>query len=267
MEINGYKFTIGTDPEHFIAKNGQFVSAFGLIPGTKKNPFAVKHGAVQVDGMATEFNVDPSATADEFISNIHEVRQQLAEMLPGFDFLRVASIDVPEDIFNSSPLEAIELGCDPDFNCYTMGPNEAPDRLMPMRTVGGHVHVGGFTPDKKTHFLDMARLTSLLDEAVGIYSLLWDHDDKRRILYGKAGAFRPKSYGMEWRSLSAMWTFDDNLIKFVFDQTGKAMERFFDKDYKPHQDVQHIINDGLRDHELLAKGKEVEYLRDFGYAA
>lgn len=265
MKINGKDFTIGTDPEHFLGQSGEFVSAYGMIPGTKENPHKVFNGAVQVDGMAAEFNIDPVESADDFINNIEVVRQQLAEMVPGFEFLQVASVDIPEDLFNKQPLEALELGCDPDFNCYTMDINEPPNGELAMRTVGGHIHIGGFNTKKPMsgkHFVKMAKLTSLMDEAIGVYSLLWDGDDKRREMYGKAGAFRPKKYGVEWRSLSALWTFKPKLIKFVFDQTEKAIARLFDEDYQPHEDVQQIINKGLRDHDLLQRGEEVEYLKD-----
>jgi len=51
---------VGCDPEYFVKKNGIFQSAHGLIMGDKKNPQKVRNGAVQVDGMAVEFNIDPA---------------------------------------------------------------------------------------------------------------------------------------------------------------------------------------------------------------
>ena len=58
MLVNNKKFTIGADPEVFVADSltNTFVSAHDLVPGTKLEPFAVNKGAVQVDGMALEFN-------------------------------------------------------------------------------------------------------------------------------------------------------------------------------------------------------------------
>ena len=53
---------VGCDPEVFVAKGGKFISAHGMIPGTKKAPHKVERGAVQVDGMALEFNIDPAAS-------------------------------------------------------------------------------------------------------------------------------------------------------------------------------------------------------------
>ena len=56
------KILVGCDPEVFVKQNGVFKSAFGLIKGDKKNPQKIRNGAVQVDGMALEFNIDPAAS-------------------------------------------------------------------------------------------------------------------------------------------------------------------------------------------------------------
>lgn len=53
-------YLVGADPELFVSKAGVILSAFGLVGGTKKVPQKVERGAVQVDGMALEFNIDPA---------------------------------------------------------------------------------------------------------------------------------------------------------------------------------------------------------------
>ena len=64
-------YLIGADPEVFVTdKNNQFVSAFNMVPGDKAKPYPVPFGAVQVDGMALEFNIEPASTRQEFIHNI-----------------------------------------------------------------------------------------------------------------------------------------------------------------------------------------------------
>ena len=45
----------------------------------------------------------------------------------------------------------------------------------------------------------------------------------RKKLYGKAGAYRPKPYGLEYRSLSNFWVFDDKLIRWVWRNTERAL--------------------------------------------
>jgi hypothetical protein len=63
------EFKIGADPEFFLRDKatGKFVSAHGLIPGTKRQPMKVDKGAVQVDGMALEFNIDPVTNLDSSV--------------------------------------------------------------------------------------------------------------------------------------------------------------------------------------------------------
>ena len=51
--------TFGCDPELFVVNgNDEFVYP-EWIPGNKEEPHPVEHGAVQIDGMAAEFNIDP----------------------------------------------------------------------------------------------------------------------------------------------------------------------------------------------------------------
>ena len=58
------------------------VSAHGLIPGTKYEPYPIPHGALQVDGTALEFNINPSSSYEEFNTNIDEVLKTMMAMLP-----------------------------------------------------------------------------------------------------------------------------------------------------------------------------------------
>lgn len=63
-----------------------------------------------------------------------------------------------------------------------------------------------------------------MDLFLGVGSVLLDKDTKRRALYGKAGAMRMKKFGCEYRVLSNFWIFDDELIRWVFNNTIKALE-------------------------------------------
>jgi hypothetical protein len=219
---------VGADPEVFVRdKFGRFRSAHGLIPGTKKDPYAVQDGAVQVDGMALEFNITPAKTRDEFIHHIGSVMGQLAAMVPDYTLVVEPTAKFHGNHMRTLPEEALELGCEPDFNAYTGGENPRPDNRTTMRTAAGHVHIGiteGADVKSEEHMNRCITLIKYLDVFLGLPSLLWDNDNKRRSMYGKAGAFRPKPYGAEYRTLSNRWLSNPELVGFVFDQVQACVD-------------------------------------------
>jgi hypothetical protein len=222
---------VGCDPEIFLRhkKTRHVVSAHGIVPGTKHEPFKVEKGAIQVDGMALEFNIDPAATAEEFEGNIKTVLEQLREMVPSeLDFAIEPTATFTKAHFDKQPDCAKELGCEPDYNAYTLEENPRPDNATTMRTAAGHVHVGlkgcvNADISSLEHMVLCAQLVKHMDLFLGIPSLLYDTDNKRRIMYGKPGAFRPKPYGVEYRVLSNAWLKDPRLIRWVFTQTQKTV--------------------------------------------
>lgn len=221
---------LGADPELFMRNQntGDFVSAHGRIPGTKHEPHKVPFGAVQIDGTALEFNIDAASTVDEFSRNILAVKKTITEMVPGYNVVAEPTAVYDKNYFDwEVPGEAKALGCDPDFSGYTMETNTRPDPgNKPIRTGAGHIHIGwteGADVFDKAHFEECAKIARQMDYYLGIYSLAWDPDGARRELYGKAGAFRPKSYGVEYRTLSNRWVTSEPLIRWVYKQALYAM--------------------------------------------
>ena len=205
-------FTFGCDPELFVVNSdGKFVTAEGLIEGTKAAPFKVPGGAYQVDGMAAEFNIDPVSTFKEFNANIEMVMKSLAAALPkGYSLKAVPSVTFGEEEFSNAPDKAKELGCSPDYNAWTRQVNPPPkdDANPRLRTASGHLHIG-WTSDANLgdaqHVMNCCDLVKQLDWYLGGWSLTVDTDAERRRLYGKAGALRFKDYGVEYRVLSNFW--------------------------------------------------------------
>ena len=214
--------TIGADPELFVSVDGTMVSAFGLVGGTKYAPQLVDKGAVQVDGMALEFNIDPAKTEDEFLTNVTTVLGELRKLIPAeYNFEIVPVAEFGADYIQAQPKLAKEMGCEPDFNGYTGEVNEKPNAEAPFRTAAGHVHIGvegGLTD------LEQMQLVVLCDLLLGLPSVSYDTNAKRRELYGKAGCYRPKSYGIEYRTLSNLWVGDEELTKLTFQRAKKAVE-------------------------------------------
>jgi hypothetical protein len=221
------RILIGCDPELFVTQDGKARSAWGMIPGTKEKPHIVENGAVQVDGMALEFNTDPVDNANDFVRNVTSVMGQMRQMIPAdHEFAIVPSVRFNGNHFRAQPDEAKELGCTPDFNAYTMKENPKPDNTTTMRTASGHVHIGfceGADPSSEEHMIRCATLVKQLDCYLGLPSLMFDTDTKRRAMYGAAGAFRPKSYGVEYRVLSNAWLLSEERMRFVFDTTVLAV--------------------------------------------
>ena len=241
---------IGTDPEFFVKLEGKLVSAHGLVEGSKYAPQEVKGGAVQVDGMALEFNTDPASTKEEFSYNIHQVLACMRTLIPSeyeFDFSPVAHFGA--EYIAAQPEEAKELGCEPDFNAYTGQVNPTPDANGDFRTAAGHIHIG---IDRTLTVPEQQKLVILCDLFMGLPSLVWDIDTERRELYGKAGCFRVKPYGIEYRTLSNAWLQSVEVQEYVFDlatTAAKNLDNFVSifTDLKEefginYTDIQTIIN-------------------------
>ncbi len=239
---------IGCDPELFVQKEGKFVSAWGLIPGTKEAPYKVKGGAVQVDGLALEFNTNPVESFEEFHYNIETVMRELYKLVPGYTPIVSATADFGLDYILSQPKEAQELGCEPDYNAYRDGaPFPRPCATRPFRTAAGHIHIGWTEGEDPFSFEHMAKCISLakeLDVLLGIPSVILDKDVRRRELYGKAGCFRPKEYGIEYRTLSNFWIVNRELRSFVFNSSKRAVQNLMTGQpiHTKIEDVENIIN-------------------------
>lgn len=235
---------VGCDPEVFVKKQGMFQSAWNMIKGTKENPFKVDKGAVQVDGMALEFNIDPASSADEFLININTVFHTLRGMVPDHEIAIVPVAHFDEQYFRSQPEEALELGCDPDYDGWTGEANNKPSTNKPMRTASGHVHIGWDNGlEGPGHFAMCCDMAKQLDFYLGLPSLVYDDNTERRELYGCPGAFRPKPYGMEYRTLSNAWLNDEELIKWVFRASNKAWEDWLNG-IRPYEegDIRSVIH-------------------------
>lgn len=233
---------IGADPEIFVSLGKAQTSCHTLLPGTKKDPFKVPGGAVQVDGTAAEFNIDPASTPDEFRGNISSVLTTMSSMMkeknPDAQFTWIPTRKYTKRLWNSLPESAKEMGCDPDFNAYTGEENPRPHcDEETLRSAGGHIHIGwgeGINVKSPNHFVDCRLVVMAMDALLYPFSKIWDKDEKRRMLYGKPGAFRVKSYGVEYRTLSNMWVRDSSTQTFVYAAVRTIMKMIMDKDFDPY---------------------------------
>lgn len=228
---------MGVDPELFVKQTyGGFISAHTLLPGTKKRPHLVEGGAIQVDGVAAEFNTFPVDNPDDFVEVINLVRGQMSEIVienakqQGFgDVTLVAEPTAwfDPDYFDDLPSLARVLGCEPDYNAYTGDYNTPPETSEPFRTGSGHLHISWsdklVDPLDPEHFMRCRDIVRQLDTILFPKSEIWDSDRKRRSLYGAMGSFRPKAYGVEYRPLSNAYLRSDDLIRQVFTTADYAV--------------------------------------------
>ena len=215
---------VGSDPEFFLEDGkGKFIPACGLIGGSKEEPqFFNKDGfsAVLEDNVMVEFNTKPARNRYEFSQHVYLAMNHaisIAEQKGLLASITPSAVFSPEFLCSS---QAQEIGCLGDNNAWTgeANPRQTAADLGLVRVAGGHLHISyefnGEMPDKQ----DREKLIRYLDLGLGVPFTWMDRDDTRRRFYGKAGAYRAKDYGVEYRTLSNYWLRDERLMDFVFDQ-------------------------------------------------
>lgn len=228
------KLTLGCDPEIFLVDAAEaLVSSIDRVGGSKYNPRPLEElgdgYAVQEDNVAVEFNIPPADTADDFVAKIKKTVDHLREMvdLQGLHFSRLSAAHFPVEQLQDP--RALEFGCEPDFNAWTGRKNPRPKAAdKTLRSCGGHVHIGGLKEVSEKH---VRRVIQFADLTMGVPSVIVDKGDLRKQLYGKHGAFRLKSFGGEYRTLSNFWIFDDDLVRWIWNNTALAVEMAEDSDF------------------------------------
>ncbi len=155
-----------------------------------------------------------------FVNNCTVVMDKIRQTVGDkFDLVLQPTVTFDKDTWDRIPMSSKELGCNPDFNAWTGDRNPSPAAVGMMRAAGGHLHFGWTKdrdPNDPDHFADCRLLVKQLDYYLGTASIMWDGNQDRRKMYGMAGAFRPKSYGVEYRSLSNRWLSSPMLMKWVY---------------------------------------------------
>jgi hypothetical protein len=207
-----------------------------IFPGTKKEPYPVDRGAIQVDGVALEFNINAAESENEFFKNINTVFNQMQEMVVAvnkdWEIKAIPVAHFKTNTWKHIPEDAKILGCDPDYNYTGMANPNPGEQLLntPLRTGSGHIHIG-WTEDEDVqdplHFQDCRFIADKFRSCVGEFGFYQarTHEDYTRLqYYGMNGAFRPKPYGVELRSPSNRWLASEQTIRSVYRET----KQYFD---------------------------------------
>lgn len=217
--------TIGADIEVFLQEKStkEFVSAEPYIKGSKYEPFIWDVGnpyyAISLDNVAAEFCIPPAHDPNEWLASIKKSIDYISGEIP--DTLCVAPI--PAAILADRYLQsdsAKRFGCEPDHNVWIRGNNESPNALNKnLRSCGGHIHIGYDEPDVPISEL----IVKAMDLFVGIPSVILEPPNARKELYGKAGAFRFKEYGVEYRTVSNYYLQSERLTQWAYANTLAAI--------------------------------------------
>jgi len=221
--MNKFNITLGADPEIFICNDKEIVSAEGLTDGgTKHSPKKISEEghAIQEDGIMFEYNIPPCKTEDEWV-NAHKFCIDYLSILADVNGFSLS--DKVSDVINKKYLksaQATTFGCEPDFNVYLKSINEPPSNNTNLRCAGGHIAFGYENPD----FNISEKIVKAFDIFVTLPALFKDNDTRRRELYGKAGSFRAKEFGVECRALSNFWIHSEENMRWAYRQSIKAIE-------------------------------------------
>lgn len=202
--------TIGADPEVKLVQAGKAIGAWAATKGTKDNPvpfFRSDWGSfmAQADNVAFELNFPVLPCTGGRFGYCAQQVTTVIKSLTKCDFEAT-----PYAEFSRETLEhplAASVGCSEDFLAYSEDPERPRDPLVlsefgRMRFFGGHIHVG--YPD---NLAPKHIVVKFCDVYLGLPALASRQDVQgpRRKFYGLAGLYRPKPYGIEYRTLSNFW--------------------------------------------------------------
>lgn len=245
------KLKIGCDPEIALRniETGEFVSSEGIVPGDKLNPHKVRKGTVQTDGFAAEIGILPASDPSEFVDNVMTVLDELRSFTKGYELVFTDHVIFSEEVFSRQSESGRELGCDPDFSAYTRLANPMPvPNPKTLRTFAGHIHLGWCDDSDVTdpgHFADCVAVSKQMDWSLGVPTFLWNPKSLRRQLYGKAGAFRVKPYGSEYRTPDNKWLSSEEKMRMVFNNAVLGMDELYKGNhYSARYSAQGIIDRG-----------------------
>lgn len=209
--------SFGSDPEFMLGKDGQMHSAIGIVQGDIENRIDINGHQFYYDNVMAECAIKPATSKTKTINNFRECLQLYANMVSPYQLVAQAS-----HTFATGQLrhpDARQVGCAPDYCAYRLELVDAPKESIQgsgFRSCGGHIHIGH--PILRSDGPEPIIAVYLLDLFLAVPSLWLDDDPTsitRRTLYGQAGRYRSKDYGIEYRSLGNFWLQSPNLVAWV----------------------------------------------------
>lgn len=272
--------TIGFDPEWFVQQKGAIRPACGVFGGTKEKPLelGLDGFTYHEDNVTLELQVPPATNEDDAANNLAEGIAMLQQVAKSKGY--ALSLGRDQYKFPMSQLrskKANTFGCDADFMAYDGGTDPRkpldPSDLNGERYAGGHIHIGGdfnCPPFVAALFMDIAVGANLAQQAK---QLPVSKRPGRRGFYGAAGVFRPKPYGIEYRTPGSSWLkYDDVRYGIICRALGVA--RWLENNPATHiraattainwLAVREFVDTGHRDADPSMYMQEIKTFRKYG---
>jgi len=222
MKKNDIK--VGHDSEAFAYRKGVgYYPMINNVGGTKEHPLVVPGGNLQEDGLSIEMAVDATSSLEQFLERTKAVKEQMNSKVraAGASLRIIPSVAFSEGIIGSFMPKSIEQGCDPDYNIYTGEENEYPDLQETLfRHGSGHIHVDCLAAVESPTV--MKNLVRLMDIRIKAPQWLIEGDVERNKAQGALGNYRPKKYGVEYRSSSNIILTDDKILTHAFEAAQRS---------------------------------------------
>lgn len=189
----------GSDPELFFIRNGQVVPSNDVITSGG--------GMVTRDGFQLELNPSQHYCREVAGSNIAQaldLAKDHADRI-GAELSIAVGVTIGDEAWKKSTFETRRFGCNPTSNVYQKINRLATGMRIRFRSGAGHIHIGGLNDGEKK---DAETIIKLMDIVGGNTAVLIDRDENnatRRKYYGRAGEYRLKPYGVEYRVYSNFW--------------------------------------------------------------
>ena len=191
-------------------KNGKVVPSSHVIPkeGVRVNK-GRGDGMIVRDGFQVELNPESSFCRQVAGSMLGHAMRQLFELAEkaGVEVSTEVGVVVDEETFFSVPLSERKFGCNPTVNAHQEELERPTGARVRFRSGGGHIHIGlpnRFIGNEER----ITELVKMFDILVGNSCVFFDQSPSstlRRKYYGRAGEYRMKSYGVEYRVPSNFW--------------------------------------------------------------
>jgi hypothetical protein len=219
MRTDIFQVNFGCDPELFFKQNGKIIGSEKVL---SKNGLEQLSNVVE-DGIQVEIHPSSTSCREILAGNIRDIfyniRRKIKDTDIELDFNSFVNIDIEE--MESLSEKSKQFGCATSKNIYDKNAKievSDPSKYY-FRSAGGHIHLGVDSGRVSVVHDNIVDIVKLLDIIVGNTCVLLDREKgniERRKNYGRAGEFRIKNYGLEYRTLSNFWLRHCTLMSLVF---------------------------------------------------